>query len=450
MTYKIISMAMIDLGVTVSGKVVLCHGVFDVLHPGHIAHLKEAKAMGDCLVVGVTSDRYVNKGPGHPVYSQNRRMEQLAALEMVDHVILSDYPTGCEVIAALKPNIVVKGSDYEGRHIPEMDAVSAYGGKFVTTVAPKESVWERIKDASEGRYPATTETWLARFKERHTYQDVLGALDSTKTMKVLLVGEYIQDRYTLVSTLAKSPREHHMSTRIVRQENYPGGVVAIQRHMKPFVASTYTTTQIEGIVKERFVEEHELRKLFSAQQLPDTLTMSTQGLKQVELCGNYDLVVVADYGHGLITAPIRNALENNAKFLAVNCQSNSANYGFNLATKWQRYDYLCLDGPELALARNAGFKHMNGSEGRLMVTRGKEGAEFRGFNCPALATRVVDRVGAGDALFALTAPLVAAKVDPAIVVFIGNCAAAIQCETLGNERSVDRQILENLICKLLR
>ncbi len=429
-----------------TGRIVFCHGVFDVLHPGHIAHLKEAKVMGDCLVVGVTSDRYVNKGPGHPVYSQDKRMEQLAALEMVDYVVLSDYPTGCEVISALKPNIVVKGSDYEGRHIPEMDAVAAYGGKFVTTVAPKESVWERIKDASDGRYSAATETWLARFKERHTYKDVLQALDAAKTMKVLLVGEYIQDRYTLVSTLAKSPREHHMSTRVVRQENYPGGVVAIQRHMKPFVASTYTATQIEGIVKERFVEEHELRKLFSSQQLPDTLTMSTQGLKQVELCGNYDLVVVADYGHGLITAPIRKALEKDAKFLAVNCQSNSANYGFNLATKWKRYDYLCLDGPELALARNAGFQLAL----KVMVTRGKEGASFGGYACPALATRVVDRVGAGDSLFALTAPLVAAKVDPAIVVFIGNCAAAIQCETLGNERSVDRQSLENLICKLLR
>ncbi len=426
------------------GRIVFCHGCFDVLHPGHIIHLKEAKSLGAVLVVGVTSDRYVNKGLGRPVHNQNERMEQLAALEMVDYVVLSDYPTGCEVISAIKPDIVVKGSDYEGRHIPEMDAVAKYGGKFVTTIAPKESVFDRIKE--NGQYPITTEAWLAEFRKRYTPKDVLHTLDAIQGMRVLLVGEYIADRYTLVETLAKSPREHHLSVRVIRRENYAGGTVAIQRHMKSFVLSTYTALQTEGIVKERIVEEHELRKLFSVQQLPEKITMTPLGQRQVERCGEYDLVVVADYGHGLITADIRNLLERNARFLAVNCQSNSANYGFNLATKWKRFDYMCLDGPELALARNAGFQLGN----NVMVTRGVEGASFNGKSCPALAQKIVDRVGAGDALFALTAPLVAAKVDPAIVVFVGSCAAAIQCGTLGNERAVTREGLEKMICKLLR
>lgn len=428
------------------GTVVLCHGVFDVLHPGHIAHLKEAKSLGDCLVVSVTSDRYVNKGPGRPVHSQDKRMEQLAALEMVDYVVLSDHPTGYEIIEAIKPNIVVKGSDYQGKHIPEMDAVASYGGRCLTTKAPKESIWERIQEAANERYPAATQAWLEQFREKYSADDVLPALNAAKHMKVLLVGEYIQDRYTLVDTLAKSPREHHMAVRVVRRENYPGGVVGIRRHMGPLVAQVYTATQVEGIVKERFVEQHELRKLFSVQQFPGQLTMTRHGWKEVQVCGNYDVVVVADYGHGLITPEVQHMLEANSGFLAVNCQTNSANYGFNLATKWKRYDYMCLDGLELALAENGGFQLRE----QVMVTRGKAGATFNGQECPALATEVVDRVGAGDALFALTAPLAAADIEPALILFIGSCAAAIQCRTLGNQRPVSRERLEHLICQLMR
>ncbi len=108
--------------------IVYAHGCCDALHPEHIAHLKEAKSLGDILLVGVTSDRYVSKGCRCPVHNQDERMRQVAALQVVDWVILSDHPTGCEIIDIVKPDIFVKGSDFKGRHIPEEDAVAAYGG----------------------------------------------------------------------------------------------------------------------------------------------------------------------------------------------------------------------------------------------------------------------------------------------------------------------------------
>ena len=209
-------------------KVVMCHGVFDVLHPGHIAHLTEAKAMGDVLVVSVTSDRYVNKGPGRPVFNQQQRMEQLAALEVVDYVVLSDSANGWPKIFRFHPDIFVKGSDWADKGFTELHGCYTLGIPVAFTSGSTDSS-SRVSSRAFATYPEETEKWLEGFRGRHTVDDVLGALDSIKEMRVLVVGEHIIDRYTFVDTLAKSPREHHMSVRWVRVEEYACGSVAIEK-----------------------------------------------------------------------------------------------------------------------------------------------------------------------------------------------------------------------------
>jgi len=92
---------------------VLAHGVFDLLHVGHIRHLREAKALGDVLVVTLTEDSRVNKGPGRPAFTETLRAEALAALEAVDFVAISRHATAVPVIATIKPNVYVKGPDYK-------------------------------------------------------------------------------------------------------------------------------------------------------------------------------------------------------------------------------------------------------------------------------------------------------------------------------------------------
>ena len=94
-------------------KIILCHGVFDLLHVGHIKHLEKAKELGDKLVVTITSDRYVNKGPGRPIFNQKLRSESIAALECVDYVAINDNKTAVEPIKIIKPNIYCKGKDYK-------------------------------------------------------------------------------------------------------------------------------------------------------------------------------------------------------------------------------------------------------------------------------------------------------------------------------------------------
>ena len=121
-------------------KIVLCLGVFDLLHIGHIKHFEQAKKLGDILIVAVTPDRFVNKGPKRPVFNQRLRLDALAALNVVNFVALSDNPTAVEIIKKLKPNIYCKGPDYKnhkddisGEINNEARSVRKNGGKIVYT-----------------------------------------------------------------------------------------------------------------------------------------------------------------------------------------------------------------------------------------------------------------------------------------------------------------------------
>ena len=94
-------------------KIVLCHGCFDLMHPGHIKHFQAAKRMGDILVVTVTPDQYVDKGPGRPVFNEKLRAECIAALECVDYVAVNEWPTAEEALRLLRPHYYVKGQEFE-------------------------------------------------------------------------------------------------------------------------------------------------------------------------------------------------------------------------------------------------------------------------------------------------------------------------------------------------
>jgi rfaE bifunctional protein nucleotidyltransferase chain/domain len=111
--------------------VVLTNGCFDLLHRGHVHILREAKALGDILIVAINSDRSVKaiKGPSRPVLSQSDRTELLAAMEMVDYVALFDEPDPYDLIAAVRPNVLVKGGDWGSDQIVGADIVKRNGGK---------------------------------------------------------------------------------------------------------------------------------------------------------------------------------------------------------------------------------------------------------------------------------------------------------------------------------
>src|SRR5580704_2524012 len=124
-----------------SGRsITLCHGVFDLLHVGHLRHLGVARGFGDALIVSITADEFVQKGPGRPVFQSMLRAEMLAALEIVDYVVVVDEPSAESILTAVKPNVYAKGGDYidptqdvTGKIVRERDIVEQHGGRLVFT-----------------------------------------------------------------------------------------------------------------------------------------------------------------------------------------------------------------------------------------------------------------------------------------------------------------------------
>ena len=115
-------------------KIVFTNGVFDILHPGHIRYLRDARALGDLLIVGVNSDRSVkalNKAPDRPINAEGERAEVLSALASVDAVVVFDEDTPHEIISAIQPDILVKGADWGENAIVGRDVVEARGGQVV-------------------------------------------------------------------------------------------------------------------------------------------------------------------------------------------------------------------------------------------------------------------------------------------------------------------------------
>ena len=114
-------------------RVVFTNGVFDILHPGHLRYLQQARALGDVLIVGLNSDASVrrNKGPERPINSETERAEILAALECVDGVVIFDEETPAEIIRAIQPDVLVKGADWAEDAIVGRDTVEARGGRVV-------------------------------------------------------------------------------------------------------------------------------------------------------------------------------------------------------------------------------------------------------------------------------------------------------------------------------
>jgi D-glycero-beta-D-manno-heptose 1-phosphate adenylyltransferase len=141
-------------------RVVFTNGCFDLLHPGHIGSLEQARALGDVLVVGINSDASVRqlKGAGRPVLPELERAEILAALESVDAVVIFDELTPREVIARLLPDVLVKGGDWPGDQIVGREEVEAAGGRVVSIpVVPGYSTTEILRKIREGAQASRVE-----------------------------------------------------------------------------------------------------------------------------------------------------------------------------------------------------------------------------------------------------------------------------------------------------
>jgi rfaE bifunctional protein nucleotidyltransferase chain/domain len=482
--------------------IVLCHGTFDLMHTGHIRYLQRAKKEGDILFVTVTADSFVNKGPGRPVFNEQLRAENLAALECVDFVSINNAVSAVEILDKIRPNFFVKGGEYRslsddvtGNIIREKEAVEKHGGKIIFTDEITFSS-SSLLNQHFNVFPQKTQDFLRLFGKKWSEKELQKQIKSLSELKVLIVGDAIIDQYHYVTPLGQTGKGNTLAVRYDSEEQFAGGAIAVANHIAGFVERVTLLTGLGAkdshepfirkklqsniepiffyfpgaptVTKRRFVDA-DLAKMFEIYFYEDD-----PGLGHVEghahnwLDSNiaeYDVVIVADFGNGFITESMIPILSDKAKFLAVNTQINSGNRGYHVITRYPRVDFVSLNEPELRMAAHNRHGPLDSvaqqvselvQASQLVVTRGTQGVmmydSINGLfhEVPALSTKVVDRIGAGDAFLSLAGICLGRGLLPEVAAFVGSAAAAIDVQIVCNREPINSSTLLKYVGTLLK
>jgi len=481
-----------------AGKtLVQSHGIWDLIHPGHICHLEEARALGDLLVVTLTADEHVHKGPGRPYFSEQLRVRSLAALACVDYVVVVPFPDAVPAIECVKPQIYCRGKDYEdpnfdlsGKINEEVRAVERLGGQVRYIGALKNSSTKLLNQFFD-HLGSPIRSYCNALANEYTRRDLHDAVESFRDLKLLVVGETIFDRYSYLKVQGLTSKNRIISGRFLSQDTQFGGALAVFRHVRQFadrvrfvsLAGTEPWVQtalqqevaaetdgiirdqsVTTIVKERYVEPvaegKEMSKLFAVNYLdpqpPPRAVLEKFKARLLQEIRGVDAVLLLDFGHGLMQPELRQLVQESAPFLALNCQTNSNNHGFNIISRqYQHADAFTLDEQELMLStgrRQLDFqtelmalsKHLGSRYSWL--TRGA--VETIGILddqapclCPPLECEVVDTIGAGDAFFSVAALAAVRKLPISLATFLGQLAGAQAVKVVGNAHPISKPIL---------
>jgi rfaE bifunctional protein kinase chain/domain/rfaE bifunctional protein nucleotidyltransferase chain/domain len=483
-------------------KIVLCHGVFDLIHHGHIEHFKSAKKFGDYLIVSLTMDKFIKKGPGRPLFNEQQRMEFLRNLKMIDYVMLSKTDSSVDIINFIKPDFYVKGPDYKNfvkdktkKIILEERAVRKNKGniKFTNDITFSSS---SIINSNNFIFNTEQKNFIDKLKKKFNYNQIESIIKKFKSLRVLLIGEFIIDKYCFGDVLGKSGKEPHLVLKEIYNENYLGGSAAVARHLSTFVKEVILISpfanekffqkivnknfnknikkiffklysNFKTIVKTRFVDKNSNYKLFGSYLLPGKMDLKIESkiLKSIKYNKyNTDMTIVCDYGHNFISKKIAGEITKSNNSLFLNAQVNSSSRGFHNIEKYSSINSIILNENELRqefrdktnkiefLAK----KLINNKKiQNLIITRGANGAILINKNkkiyyCPGFARKSIDKVGAGDTMLALASLGFKLKLDPELVLFISSLAASISVENIGNSENITYDKLDRILEYILK
>ena len=475
--------------------VVQSHGVFDLIHPGIIKHLNDAKEKGDMLIVTVIKDKSVRKGYGRPVFPEQFRLENVASLEQVDYACIVNDDTPFNCIKDIKPDIFAKGKSYRerDRKIHERIFEDKRGFYFEKTRICETEGFSfsssHLINNSLDIYPEETRKFLKDISQKYDFNDIVDNLNRLKDKKVLLIGDGIIDEYFYCETMGKSPKAQLVVNKYNNHEIFAGGVYAIANHVAGICQSVHVVSLLgkeesreafilknlkpnidakffyreDGptVVKRRYINQYQNQKTFEINYINDNFINNGLNTNIIEylksILNIYDIIMVSDFGHGFITDKTIRFLEAGTKKLAVNAQTNGANAGYNLITKYSKTDFISLDVAEARLATQEKYEEIsivakellkNLDTNFLIITLGSEGSlcinrKGETNHTPAFAAKVVDIIGAGDAYFSYTAPCFAIGMPMDLVAFIGNVVGALAVQIVGNKQSVEKyEVLE--------
>lgn len=475
-------------------KVIMCHGVFDVVHPGHVRHLLYAKSKGDILVVSITADEHITKGNVRPHVPQQLRAINLAAFEMVDHVIIDTDATPLKNLNAIQPDYFAKGYEYVHNEInpktfEEMKILEGYGGEMIFT--PGDIVYSSSHFIELAPPKITDDKLLILMEtEKLSFNDLREAVKSFVGTKIHVVGDSIVDTYTQCSMIGGMTKTPTMSLRYEKKQDFAGGAAIVAKHLRAAGAEVVFSTVLgEDPYKDYILND---LKNFGVECVPfiDPLRPTTN--KNAIVVGDYrvlkidtldnrslsekilkkltdhiaatptDGIVFSDFRHGIFnkkTIPELIAAIPEGAYRVADSQvasrwGNILDFqGFDLITpneKEARFSLADQDSVIRHLASDL-FKQSKvknlflklGDRG-LIAFRDRAGAPTVSFFVDSFAERAVDPVGAGDALLAYSTLAMVRTKNEAIAALLGSFAAGIECEHNGNVPVTPKAILERI------
>ena len=516
-------------------RLVQCHGCFDIVHPGHIRHLRQARGLGESLLVSITADALISKGTGRPLIPQELRAENLAALDCVDLVHIDTSATARDLLERVKPDVYVKGKEYETNNDPRFAAeratVERAGGRVVFSsgdvVFSSTALIAAMEQSADPYHNRLTELLC---NPELSSENLNTLINSFKGRPLVVVGETILDTYILCDRPHVASESPVLTLRPLEARHYDGGAAIVARHAaslgaKPILVTALPrSTDAAAFIARMNAEGIEVRFVEVPQPIPEKQRFLVGGQKVMKLdlvqrfvldeqqqnelahlardaaltftdniAADAPAAIITDFGLGLFSPRCLMRVCNTLRPL-VGTLAGDVSGGKNTLRSMRNMDLICPSESELREAMlqpddglpavvsrffqetgTAGALVTMGADGlvafspldepatgptsselvdlppsiaaaeRAAATKAqantndslaRAGEHFRrtlkGEHVPALVPIALDPLGCGDALLTAATLTLASGGTLLQSAFIGNAAAAVQVQRLGN------------------
>jgi rfaE bifunctional protein nucleotidyltransferase chain/domain len=480
----------------------LCHGVFDVLHYGHLKHFEAAKKICDYLIVSITSSQFIKKGPNRPINNNNQRLFFLQNLKLIDHVFVASGENGVDSINLIRPDFYFKGNDYKDNSSDrtkkifyEIDAVKKNRGKIIYT-NEKQMSSSKIVNQLGMNLDETKKKFLKQVKKKDNFESIIKALNKLKKNKVLIVGDLIIDRYIYGNVLGKSGKEPHMVFGQTKEDFYIGGSAIIANHLSDFINKITLISDFGSEIKIKKLLKDNLKKnIKHLEILPKKeyktciKTRFVDILTKYKLFGSYiisnlqfpmfyknlnfklnkevkrnDIIMISDFSNNFFDQKALDKIVKSKKFTSAMIQKNSNNPSFFSLNHIKNYDLLCINEGELRselkdkntnidiLAKNF---LIDKKLKFIVITKGIDGSilidhKLNQYSCPSFNSKPVDKIGAGDSMMAILSILLKNKFNPLTSLLIASLVSAKVVNNMGNSYQAKKMDIERDLEFLLK
>ncbi len=472
------------------GKVVVqCHGCFDIVHPGHVRYLQFSRQQGDLLIVTVSADDVVGKGPDRPYINEQLRLESLAALECVDYVCLDHHDGAVSILDAIRPDVYVKGKEYERKADPrfakEKELVESYGGKVILSSGEVVYSSTAIIDQFRHRFPLEDER-VRFFCQRYeiTSSTIDGILKQFAGARVLVLGDPIIDRHIHCDVQGVAAESPIISVTPINEVSYIGAGGLIAKQLCVLGASAGFLTRLgEGEEEDQFIaalagadvdmlpvredgnavctkvryvaDRKKVFKVDTGRYAPPSTAATEQLVKALEQhLKDYDALIVTDFGYGLFNSQLVQAICDISERLkkpyyvdvSQTRQTNILKFQkARLATPTEEELRFAFGDNESGLSNLASRYYRQTNAEHLILTMDDRGVIYfhpperphatrlRTDYLPAFNPIVIDTIGAGDVFLATVALADLTGAGTQTGIYLASCVAGLHVGKLGNE-----------------